>query len=90
VNAQRVALQGAQTIPSQIYHDAFLSFEFADSAPLFLDGVKLVAGVQNVFDTDPPTIAANGLGVFDSGAYSQYGDPRLRAYNVSLRKSFGR
>jgi iron complex outermembrane recepter protein len=90
LNEERRIFQGSETIPSQIYHDLSLSFEFADSAPLFLDGVRLTAGVQNIFNSSPPTIAANGINAFDSGAYSQYGDPRLRRYSLSFRKSFGK
>jgi outer membrane receptor protein involved in Fe transport len=40
--------------------------------------------VQNLFDRSPPLQAVTA----PSGGYSYYGDPRLRRYSISVRKSF--
>lgn len=81
-----VARQGSERIPSQIYHDLNVRYRFGDSISSVLRGVELSAGVQNLFDSRPP-VRATGAAV---GTYSAYGDPRLRRYTLSLRRSFGR
>jgi outer membrane receptor protein involved in Fe transport len=46
--------------------------------------MEVRVGVTNVFNKEPPYDAFFSGGFY----YSPYGDPRLRTYNVSLRKSF--
>lgn len=80
--------QGAAEIPSQTYHDAFARYRFPVSyqAAGLLDNVELMIGIKNVFNESPPIIAGNNW--YASGAYSTFGDPRLRSYSISIQKSF--
>jgi iron complex outermembrane receptor protein len=81
--------QGGYTIPSQIYHDVFVSYVFEKASPTTTPGDKVLSnlmlsfGVKNVFNTWPPFDAA-----FEPYYYSPYGDPRLREFRLSVRKSF--
>lgn len=87
-----VAAQGGEDLPSQIYHDIFLSYAFGKleagegawrrAGMRLFSGMSVQLGIKNVFNTWPP---------FDAGFSfytSPYGDPRLRTYSVSLRKEF--
>lgn len=79
--------QGHAKIPSQIYNDVFVSYRIGPNGALgnkMLSGVTLGLGIQNVFDKRPPILAI----VSQAGGYSQYGDPRLRRFTASVRKSF--
>ncbi len=73
--------QGTSTIPSQTYTDVFGRYSFESG---WLAGTQLSVGVRNVFNQEPPLVATSEL----TGGYSTYGDPRLRTYTVSVRKSF--
>jgi outer membrane receptor protein involved in Fe transport len=81
-----VLSQGSARIPSQLYHDLYVSYTIPGRAGV-LGNVQISAGVQNLFDKSPPIIAT--LSPANSG-YSNYGDPRLRRFTLSLKKSFGR
>lgn len=81
----RITAQGAEKVPSQMYSDVYASYDFKDAAGP-LNGVRISAGIQNLFDKKPPVIAVSG---FFAAPYSTYGDPRLRRFSISLRKSFG-
>lgn len=81
-NNFQVALQGTSKIPSQIYHDVVVRYTLPRNLD-FVRDAELVFGVQNVFDKDPPAIAALVNG------YSRYGDPRGRRFSLSVRKHFG-
>ncbi|MXP41140.1 TonB-dependent receptor [Altererythrobacter soli] len=74
---------GRSSVPSQTYHDVFLSYAFPDKA---LNGVgaglEIALGVQNIPNARPPAIASTGFG------YSTYGDLRLRRFEIGLRKRF--
>jgi iron complex outermembrane recepter protein len=83
--ASRVTAQGAESIPSQSYSDLYMSYDFKDARGL-LNQLRISAGVQNIFDKRPPVIGVSG---FLASSYSTYGDPRLRRFTVSLRKTFG-
>ncbi|MGL6162171.1 TonB-dependent receptor [Microbulbifer sp.] len=75
--------QGAAEVPSQVYHDISLRYDFTlprDSWEM-LGNTTLDFKVENVFDQEPP-ILAYGLN------YSSYGDPRMRRYSLTVRKSF--
>lgn len=80
-----IQLQGSSRIRRQIYHDLYVSYAIPASSGV-LHGVKLAAGIQNLFDTSPPIIAGTS---YAQGGYSGYGDPRLRRFTLSLKKSFG-
>jgi iron complex outermembrane receptor protein len=79
-----VELQGSERVPSQIYHDLGFAYTVAPSTRGTLSGVRVELGIQNLFDKKPPVIAAL------IGGYSQYGDPRLRRFSLTVRKSFGK
>ena len=80
-----ITAQGARRIPSQSYSDLHISYDFKNAKGL-LDGVRISAGIQNIFDKKPPVVAISS---YIQAGYSTYGDPRLRRFTVSLRKSFG-
>lgn len=86
--ADAVLTQGADRIPSQIYHDLSVNYRFAraNSGLLrFFDNSEISVGMQNLFDKSPPIVAASSAG---SLGYSAYGDPRLRRFSISFRKTF--
>ncbi len=82
----KVLNQGSDTIPRQVYHDLLAEYRFEQAGRFgsLLADTELTVGIQNVFDKVPPVIASGRL----YGSYSFYGDPRLRRYSISLRKSF--
>jgi outer membrane receptor protein involved in Fe transport len=86
--------QGGDTIPSQAYHNLYLSYTFRRSdknsgspwkhwVNLFLDDVKVSVVVNNVFNTLPPFDA-----YYQPFYTSPYGDVQLRNYSIALKKSF--
>lgn len=79
-----ITAQGEERIPSQMYHDLSISYDFGESSSIFND-VTIFAGFQNVFNTEPPVIASSS---YLMSGYSTYGDPRLRRFTLSLRKGF--
>ncbi len=80
--------QGSAVVPAQTYHDLHVNYRF-DEAARFAGGLlantELSFGIQNLLDTSPPILASTSS---TSAGYSTYGDPRLRRYTISLRKSF--
>jgi iron complex outermembrane receptor protein len=80
-----IALQGARRIPSQSYSDLHVSYDFKDVGGVF-NGLSISAGVQNIFDKKPPVIAIQS---YTQAGYSTFGDPRLRRFSISIKKSFG-
>jgi outer membrane receptor protein involved in Fe transport len=77
--------QGTARIRRQIYHDVIASYRFETTAGLLANS-EISLGIQNVFDKSPPILASANPTV---GGYSTYGDPRLRRYLLSFRKSLG-
>ena len=80
--------QGSSKIPSQVYVDANIGWRFnnrqAASAGL-LSNLEVSLSIQNLLDKRPPieaTALPNGFG------YSTYGDPRLRNFRLTIRRSF--
>lgn len=65
------ANQGSNRIGGTTFFDLFGSFRLPT-------GTELRAGINNIFNTRPPTDVTRGLG------YAPYGDPRLRSFFVSL------
>lgn len=86
--AQRVedaiALQGKRRVPSQAYSDLFASYDFSAARGL-LSGLRVSAGIQNIFNRKPPVLAIQS---YAQAGYSTYGDPRLRRFTVSVTKEF--
>lgn len=81
-----VRRQGAERIPSQIYHDLAVQYRFDagnSGQKSLLSGLEVRLGIQNVFDSYPPVVVTSHAG------YSTYGDPRLRRFTLSIRKRFG-
>ena len=74
-------MQGSSTVPSQTYTDLSGRYVFENG---WLAGTQISVGVRNVFNQEPPLVATVG----SFGGYSTFGDPRLRTYSVSIRKSF--
>ena len=91
-----IRAQGSDTIPSQTYHDLFVSYAFGPRkstsgselstlSSKLLSGLSVQLGVRNIFNKTPP---------FDYYYYisnyyeSPYGDLRLRTYWLSVKKSF--
>jgi outer membrane receptor protein involved in Fe transport len=78
-----ILAQGTEKIRSQIYHDLYLKYKFGkDRGFLPLANTEIAIGIQNVFDKRPPILTQEPY-------YSPYGDPRLRRFTLTLRKSFG-
>jgi iron complex outermembrane receptor protein len=79
--------QGSERIPSQTYHDFYLTYRVGERGAFgsrSLAGTEISVGVQNAFDNMPPILAGT------APSYSTYGDPRLRRFTLTLRKQFGR
>ena len=81
--------QGSYTIPSQTYHEIFASYTFNKAAGEasglmhgILSNLTVQVGIKNLFNTLPPFDA-----YYNPYYYSPYGDPRLRDYRISIRKS---
>lgn len=86
--ADAVLTQGADRIPSQVYHDLSVSYRFTQTSSglrRIFDNSEISFGLQNLFDKSPPIVAATSAG---SLGYSPYGDPRLRRFSVSFSKAF--
>ncbi len=84
--AQDVLSQGAARVPSQSYHDLFATYRFQGRSAAMLKGLQVSLGINNVLNQTPPILASTGsTGTF---AYSNYGDPRLRRFSLSLHKQF--
>ena len=80
--------QGGESVPSQMYHDLSVRYRFQPSTALaggLLDGLEVRLGVQNLFNEIPPVVAS--MTFENVGGYSYYGDPRLRRYSLSIKKS---
>lgn len=84
--ASQVLSQGSPAVPSQVYHDVFVRYQWG-ARPTgwgrLMSNTQLSVGVQNVFNTTPPILATTST---TSGGYSSLGDPRLSRYTISLRK----
>lgn len=77
-----VTAQGGAEVPSQVYHSLFADYRTSSDHWLLAD-LRIQAGVKNVFDSAPPFDAA-----YRPRFISPFGDPRMRAYWVSLNKHF--
>jgi iron complex outermembrane recepter protein len=80
-SAVTIANQGSRTVPSQIYHDLYVTYRAGGRIGI-LSGTEVQLGARNVFDEAPP---------FDAGSaqfYSLLGDPRLASYYLTFKVSF--
>jgi iron complex outermembrane recepter protein len=88
--ATAILNQGSAIVPSQNYHDVFVSREVSRSRDQagflgrYFGGTELTLGIRNIFNTEPPILA----NASELGGYSFYGDPRLASYYITLRKAF--
>jgi len=71
---------GQHSLPSTVYHDVQLGWNNAFGA----DGLKLSAGVNNLFDKDPPVCVTCTLNGYDAGTY----DLPFRFWYVDLQYKF--
>jgi len=88
-NATTLLNQGnGGRVASQIYHDLSAGYGFptrsSSLAGDLLSGIEVQAGIKNVFNKRPPFDAGN----FQFYYYSYFGDPRLAAYYLTLKKVF--
>jgi iron complex outermembrane recepter protein len=83
-----VPSQGSATVPSQIYHDLIGTYRFdlgaATALARLASSTQVAVGVRNLFNKEPPVEATSTVGAL----YSNWGDPRLRSYFVSLNVAF--
>lgn len=83
-NEQLLHLQGSSRIPSQVYVDLALSRRFdlpRAGGPRRVLDVRL--GIFNLFDQLPPIVVSPVV-----PAYSPYGDPRGRRFQLTLSSRF--
>lgn len=81
---------GTERFPTQTYHDLIAVYRFNEgpfASGLFAN-TEVSFGIQNVLDKSPPIIARTSAFSIGGASFSSYGDPRLRRYSLTLRKSF--
>ena len=81
-------LHGREKIPSETYHDFHAAWRpggLTGRVGGLLEDLEVRFGIQNAFNKIPA--ARPGLSPTD-GAFSAYGDNRLRRFTVALRKGF--
>lgn len=74
--------QGASKVPSQVYHDVYVSYSFGMEKGLLSES-DISFGVNNVFNNQGATISSGLAYVVGPTSYV---DPRLRRFTLSLRK----
>ncbi|TRW17213.1 TonB-dependent receptor [Glacieibacterium frigidum] len=77
-NEELLAYNGRSRVPAQIYVDLAGRYRFDDAQPV-PRGTEIRAGIVNLFDHRPPTIAD-----LSSSGVSYYGDPRRRRVEVTV------
>jgi len=81
-----IAATNGISIPSQMYHNSFVTYVFGHSPKLrYLAGTTIQVGINNVFNTAPPFDAHSSLAPF---YYSPYGSVLLRTYLVKIKRDF--
>jgi outer membrane receptor protein involved in Fe transport len=92
-----IIAQGSDKIPGQIYHNLIVGYHFGMGrgtrtgagrawSDYILSGLTLKVAVNDVFNKAPPIDIDNGY--FTPFYYSQFGDPRMRNYQLTLSKAF--
>lgn len=76
-------------VPSQIYHDVFVNYDFAlsnaNGIPGWLSGTQVQLGIRNLFNKRPPV----DMGAEYSHAYySPFGSPRMASYYLAVTTRF--
>ena len=79
--------QGGSTVPEQVYHNVFASYNFRSTARFrhMLDNVTVQLGINDLFNTAPPFDAYAGYAPY---YYSPFGPHGLRSYILKVRKPF--
>ena len=85
-NDTEVQSQGSAKVPQQIYLDLHLAWRLAAPKADPSRGFTLEFGIINVFDAAPPRESPRA--VTNSPAYSRYGDPRQRRFELVLSRHF--
>lgn len=80
---QRETWQGAGKVPSHVYHDVYVSYDFSSESGALRD-TDIRFGVNNVFNNQGSTISS----AIASVTPASYFDPRLRRYTLTVRKHF--
>lgn len=81
---QNVRRQGRVKYESQTYHDLTFTARLGEVAKVLGD-TDFRFTISNVFDTSPPIVASP---FFAPTGYSEFGDPRLRRFTMTVRKRF--
>lgn len=90
--AAHIANQGnGGRVPSQIYHDAFVNYDFAlsssNSVPSWLSGTQVQLGIRNLFNKRPPVDMGEAASI-GYAYYSPFGSPRLASYYLTVTTRF--
>jgi iron complex outermembrane receptor protein len=86
VNDLKAQIQGGAKVPSQIYLDLHATWRAPTREADPSRGLTVEFGIVNVFDTAPPR--ESPAVVTGSPAYSRYGDPRQRRFEIVLSRHF--
>lgn len=81
-----VLAQGSASVPSQLYHDAFVGYRCGNdmTKSVFVRNLEIQVGIKNVFNEAPPLDAFYNSSYY----YSPFGDPRLRSFWLALKKHY--
>jgi iron complex outermembrane recepter protein len=74
------AAGGFYKVPDTWVHNVSVSYTFEEAGNRYLDGTRILVGARNVFDKDPPLVAAG----YPATVYNPYG----RYLYFNIRKSF--
>lgn len=74
-------IQGGYYVDAQSYTDVSARYVFSGGR---LNGAQVSLGIRNLFDQSPPVVA----GWQGTDGYSTFGDPRMRTYAITLKKTF--
>jgi len=87
--ATSILNQGSPTIPSQVYHDVQLRYQWGakpEGWQRYFAHTQVTVGVQNIRNTSPAiTATTNESAIF---AISPFGDPRGARYTMDVRRQF--
>jgi iron complex outermembrane receptor protein len=71
-------------IPGYVYHDISVSYDFPEMGPV--KGTRLVLGINNLFDKDPPFLTGDAIGKSNSilGPYDTTGRLFYTRFSIKL------
>ncbi|MEQ8178842.1 MAG: TonB-dependent receptor, partial [Amphiplicatus sp.] len=78
LDVQRTREFNVYRVPSRLYHDVFVGYEFPEA------GISLQAGINNLMNTAPPRLPGVSTGTFDGSLYENVG----RNFYLGVTKSF--